>query len=175
MPAGLSWSVRGKSKAPDGREECQKESVIVCREIKYFLQFRTDLIMNQTRDQVWYVPVLATLLGGAMFLFIHGYKILDPTFICWIQGDGDSHFLGWQFFRSEPWTFPIGAIKSFFYPDGTSVVFTDSIPLVAIFHFQGQQDTPLPDGQCWALQNRCKLIFSTPILKFQWPTLHFEA
>jgi hypothetical protein len=49
-----------------------------------------------------------------------------------MHGDAAQHFLGWHFFRSEPWHFPLGVIKSLQYPHGTSVVYTDSIPLLAI-------------------------------------------
>jgi hypothetical protein len=49
-----------------------------------------------------------------------------------MRGDGAQHFLGWHFFRSEPWHFPLGIMHSYGYPLTTSVVFTDSIPLVAI-------------------------------------------
>lgn len=80
-----------------------------------------------------YIPIFGMLLGGIVFFIICGYKILNPTFIEWtMEGDAAQHFLGWHFFRSEPWTFPIGVIKSYQYPQGTSVVYTDSIPLLAI-------------------------------------------
>lgn len=79
------------------------------------------------------VAILCTVLGGCVFVSIFGHQILDPTFINWtLKGDAGIHFLGWHFFRSEPWTFPLGTIKSYMYPQGTSLVFTDSIPLVAI-------------------------------------------
>ncbi|MCI0395869.1 MAG: DUF6311 domain-containing protein [Chloroflexi bacterium] len=80
-----------------------------------------------------YIPIVGLFLGGLVFLIIYGPKILNPTFIAWtMDGDAAQHFLGWHFFRSEPWTFPIGAIKSYLYPHGTSLVYTDSIPLLAI-------------------------------------------
>ena len=80
-----------------------------------------------------YMPILGMLLGGMVFFFIYGHKILNPSFIGWtMQGDAAQHFLGWHFFRSEPWSFPLGQIKSFQYPQGTSLVYTDSIPLLAI-------------------------------------------
>ncbi len=80
-----------------------------------------------------YIPMLGLLLGGIVFCFIYGHKILNPSFIEWtIKGDAAQHFLGWHFFRSEPWQFPLGIIKSYQYPQGTSIVYTDSIPLLAI-------------------------------------------
>jgi hypothetical protein len=77
-------------------------------------------------------PFTAALLGSAFFFAIYGYKILNPVFIEWVMhSDAAVHFLGWHFFRSEPWRFPIGVIQSFNYPQGTCTVFTDSIPLMA--------------------------------------------
>ena len=73
------------------------------------------------------------VLGAITFSAVWGWSVIDPTHVNWLMAqDSATHFLGWHFFRSEPWTFPLGAIKSYGYPEGTSVVFTDSIPLVAI-------------------------------------------
>lgn len=89
-----------------------------------------QLIMNKTD---WVTPFLAALLGLTVFWLIWGVKIINPIDIEWtMSGDAAQHFLGWHFFRFEPWTFPLGGIKSFLYPEGTSLVYTDSIPLVAI-------------------------------------------
>lgn len=80
---------------------------------------------------------LATLLlgsatGTVFFLNILGLKIVDPTQISWLmRGDWHFNFLGWHFFRGEPWHFPLGKITDFFYPVGTSIGYTDSIPLMA--------------------------------------------
>ena len=41
------------------------------------------------------------------------------------------HFFGWHFFRHEPWHWPPGLITTYNAPVGTSIGFTDSIPLVA--------------------------------------------
>lgn len=79
-----------------------------------------------------YLPIMGMLIGAIVFFSIYGNKILDPTFIKWtLQGDASQNYLGWHFFRSEPWTFPLGVIKSYRYPQGTSIIFTDSIPLLA--------------------------------------------
>jgi hypothetical protein len=79
------------------------------------------------------MPLLGALLGGFVFLVIYGPEILNPAFIGWtMEGDAAQHFLGWHFFRSEPWMFPVGLIEGYQFPQGTSLVYTDSIPLVAI-------------------------------------------
>jgi Family of unknown function (DUF6311) len=78
---------------------------------------------------VWW----SILLGFAAFLFITGGKILLPTYTDWLmEGDPATHFLGWQFFRYSPlWQWPIGANPSYGMDIGSSIVFTDSIPLLA--------------------------------------------
>jgi hypothetical protein len=89
------------------------------------------LYLKKYPSQVFF-PLAGALLGCACFFFIYGYKILNPAFIEWtMHGDAATNFLGWHFFRSEPWRFPIGLIQSYHYPQGTGIVYTDSIPLMA--------------------------------------------
>lgn len=75
---------------------------------------------------------LAAVLGATFFLWLFGLQLLDPTNIGWLMhGDPAQHYLGWQFFRTESWHWPPGRIENFGMPVGTSIVFTDSIPLLA--------------------------------------------
>jgi hypothetical protein len=70
-----------------------------------------------------------------LFLLTYGGAILVPTNVNWLmsaRGDWGTHYLGWFFYRNDPWRFPLGQISSYFYPLGTNVAFTDSIPLMAI-------------------------------------------
>ena len=56
-----------------------------------------------------------------------------PTRIDWLlHGDPAQHYLGFAFFRHEPWAWPLGAIAGFGAPLGTSLVYTDAIALLAI-------------------------------------------
>ncbi len=76
--------------------------------------------------------VLGALIGASFFLWIAGTRALDPGEIGWLMRyDWPIHFFGWHFFRSEPWRFPPGLLTTYYAPIGTSVGFTDSIPLVA--------------------------------------------
>lgn len=76
---------------------------------------------------------LALIMGGCVFLYRFGYSCLDPSNIAWLsKGDWAKSYLGWLFFRNEPWTFPLGNIASLCAPVGTTVGFTDSNPLVAL-------------------------------------------
>lgn len=79
---------------------------------------------------------ISGLLGIISFLVIYGFAPLNPTNIDWIlvkSGDMGQHYIGWQFFRNSPWTFPIGMNTLGVYPYEISVMYTDSIPFMAIF------------------------------------------
>lgn len=76
--------------------------------------------------------LLAAGLGAGFFLWLFGVQPLDPANIGWLMhGDPAQHYLGWQFFRSEPWHWPPGRIDNYGAPLGTAILFTDSIPLLA--------------------------------------------
>ncbi len=81
----------------------------------------------------WWEIALVSLAGTTLYLFIFGPATLDPTQYAWMmKEDPAQHYLGWQFFRNEPWQWPLGRIRHIGVPDGTSIVFTDSIPLLAL-------------------------------------------
>ena len=87
--------------------------------------------MNEKVER--FIPIVGILLGAIIFFIIFGPKILNPAYIGWtMEGDAAQHFLGWHFFRSEGWGFPLGIIEGYHYPQGTSLVYTDSIPLLAV-------------------------------------------
>lgn len=77
--------------------------------------------------------VAGGLVGAAFFLWIAGLRIINPTEYGWVmQADWRIHFLGWHFFRREPWQWPPGVVEGYFHaPNGTAIGFTDSIPLAA--------------------------------------------
>lgn len=78
-------------------------------------------------------PLLALAIGAIYGFNLLGLTPFNPFDTGWQfnQHDSSTHFIGWAFFRHEPWTFPLGRIQSYVYPKGTSIVFTDSIPLAA--------------------------------------------
>lgn len=91
---------------------------------------------NQNHYLIWlYDSAFVGLFIGALYFFmVFGIKILDPTQVDWVKGgDVSQHFVGWQFFRFEDWQFPPGKIATYGMPEGTSLVFTDSIPLFGLF------------------------------------------
>jgi hypothetical protein len=65
---------------------------------------------------------------------VYGLETLVPTNINWLMSayhDWGQHYLGWAFYRESDWTLPLGKMDNFYYPVGTNVGFTDSIPLLA--------------------------------------------
>lgn len=75
------------------------------------------------------------ILGAVVFIFFYGVQALDPTYVDWlyVNGDKTQHYLGWVAFRNGSWTFPLGLTDQLSYPDETSIFYTDSLPLLAIF------------------------------------------
>ena len=81
------------------------------------------------------INIIAALLGGIAFVLIYGIKILNPLYTDWLLtgGDPSQHYLGWEFFRRSDWYFPLGLTDQLAYPLKTSVIYTDSIPIFAVF------------------------------------------
>jgi hypothetical protein len=79
-----------------------------------------------------FAPLVAAALGFAAFLYFFDWRLLDPTHIGWVSGaDRATNFLGFHFFRHEPWTWPPGLIVNYANAIGASVAITDSVPLAA--------------------------------------------
>jgi hypothetical protein len=72
------------------------------------------------------------VLGAITAWLIIGWDGVDPTNIGWnSQGDSATHYLGWWFFRNAPWHFPLGKNLDYGLELGSSVFYSDSIPLFA--------------------------------------------
>lgn len=84
------------------------------------------------KNNVW---ILGFLVGCISFVCIFGTQILDITYTDWLLGGGNitQNFLGWVFFRNSDWLFPIGLMNNITYPNPVSIIYTNSIPLCAIF------------------------------------------
>ncbi|SKB63658.1 hypothetical protein SAMN06296386_10377 [Lachnospiraceae bacterium] len=79
---------------------------------------------------------LSVILSSVIFVFFYGIKILNPLYDEWIfigKYDLAQHYTGWMGYRNSPWYFPLGVMDSLTYPDKACVIYTDSIPLLAIF------------------------------------------
>lgn len=123
----------------------------------------------------WANYLIPLVTGISFFLFIYGYQILDVNNIHWLGGgDGLQNYIGWEFFRQTEWNFPvIGLSPNYGMNISSSIVFTDSNPLLSIF-FKGLSSL-IPDRFqffgvwlliCCILQS----IFSWKILKIYTPS-----
>ena len=85
----------------------------------------------QKRDPSFLYPLL---LGAIAFFIVVGFEPLNPVNAGWILGrlDPTQHYLGWLFYRNSEWTFPIGLNPLFGQDLSSSIVYSDSIPLLAI-------------------------------------------
>ena len=78
--------------------------------------------------------VVASLLGPLVFFLLFDPRLLEPSYFRWLfwLPDPATQFLGWHFFRIEDWRLPPGAATNYGMDMGSSIVFTDSIPLLAL-------------------------------------------
>lgn len=89
--------------------------------------------VDTPRPPAWPLVLGGFAIGITYFLYTGGAPALDPTNERWLmRNDWGMHHLGWVFFRKEPWHFPLGTLDSYPYPEGTNVIYSDSIPWVAL-------------------------------------------
>ena len=77
---------------------------------------------------------LPALIGITAFGVVVGWPILNPKLVSWIYGsDPLKDYMGWAFYRYGPWTFPVGLNPNYGLGISSSILYSDSIPLLAIF------------------------------------------
>ena len=65
--------------------------------------------------------------------FLLGLDAINPLNQNWLlNGDLAQYQIGWKFFRDDIWRFPIGLNPNFGISDGSSIIYSDSIPIFAI-------------------------------------------
>lgn len=94
------------------------------------------------RNPIWLTILIGGLLGLVAFLCVYGIGLVNPLNTEWLKLakndpfvlglDLKQHFLGWEWYRNAPWTWPIGLISTQAYPTGISVTYLDSISLLVI-------------------------------------------
>lgn len=74
-------------------------------------------------------------IGIAVYLIVFGWQPLNPQNIAWLDGgfDPSQHYIAWEFFRDAPWSLPLGLNLNYGLEVGSSIVYSDSIPLLAVF------------------------------------------
>ena len=79
--------------------------------------------------------VLAAMLMGA---FLYGERFglshLDPRNPQWLLAGYDqaTYYIGWCYFRQEPWHWPPGFIANYCAPQGTSIGLVDALPILGL-------------------------------------------
>lgn len=93
------------------------------------------MLFNKKNTAKTALYVFAMALGALCFIAVYGVRVLNPCYDAWLFGRGDltQHYLGWCFYRISDWTFPPGLTDRLAYPDYSSIIYTDSIPIFAMF------------------------------------------
>ncbi|MDD3220931.1 MAG: DUF6311 domain-containing protein [Lachnospiraceae bacterium] len=95
-----------------------------------------DTIYNSiTKKDIKKLFLIGGIIGIAVFLLCYSWKVLDVTYDQWLLSGEDisQHYIGWKFYRASDWHIPVGQIDGMLTPMRTNIVFTDSIPIFAIF------------------------------------------
>lgn len=75
-------------------------------------------------------PIIIGFIG---FLLVVGISTLNVQNIAWLsKGDALFNYVGWEIFRQSPWTNPIGLNPNYGLEFGSSIVYSDSVPILAI-------------------------------------------
>jgi hypothetical protein len=92
-------------------------------------------LLQEKLSLSWSVFILGLIIGAVFFLGIYGHSRIIPWNDGWLMAGGDisQHYLGWRAYRASAWTFPFCLTDRLSYPITTSIMFTDSIPLWAVF------------------------------------------
>jgi len=88
----------------------------------------------QFKNHTFFYYLIPILIGIATFFYGVGPIPLNPEKIAWLNSfDFLQSYLGWAFFRQSPWDFPIGLNLNYGLDLGNSIVYSDSIPILAFF------------------------------------------
>lgn len=91
--------------------------------------------MKKNRIPICINCLLSLVLGALIYIVLFGMTTLNPNNVDWISishSDLRAHYIGWEFFRRTEWLFPLGKFNTLSYPIYTSILNTDSLPLLAI-------------------------------------------
>src|SRR5690606_340801 len=85
------------------------------------------------RDTTAALALAGAGLGASVVVRLFGSDVLHPGHVGWLAGgDLAQHYLGWEFFRRDAWRWPPGANQWLAHPVGTSLLYTDSMPLFGL-------------------------------------------
>ena len=75
------------------------------------------------------------LLSLILTSIFNGFETLNFNNTQWLfsEDDRSAHQLGWYFFKNDIWRFPLGSNPNFGDQIGNSIIYSDSIPILALF------------------------------------------
>jgi hypothetical protein len=81
----------------------------------------------------WLQLVASIILGSAILVVVAGIGILNPKNITWLSNfDPTQQYVGWALFSQDTWHWPPGLNPRYGLEISISIVFSDSIPLMAL-------------------------------------------
>lgn len=100
----------------------------------YCLRGVITLVNDQSKYWKRFVSdVLVAVVGVFGFASSVGLDKLQPSNVAWLSfRDQKTHWLGWQFFAATDWAWPPGLNPRYGWDSVTSIVATDSLPLLAL-------------------------------------------
>ena len=104
-----------------------------------------NLVLRRVEQIVrglWFMPIIIGVLGC---LLMTGGPMLWPGNVQWlVHGDLAQSYLGWAFYRDGAWTLPPGSDPLYGAGLHTSIYYSDSIPLLALFFKPFASWLPVP-------------------------------
>ena len=78
--------------------------------------------------------LLFLVISIISWVYLLGIDYINPTNVSWLNsGDLSTYQLGWEYFRNDKWRFPIGLNPNYGIYSDSNIIYSDSIPIFAIF------------------------------------------
>ena len=78
--------------------------------------------------------LLFLVISIISWVYLLGFDYINPTNVSWLNsGDLSTYQLGWEYFRNDKWRFPIGLNPNYGIYSDSNIIYSDSIPIFAIF------------------------------------------
>jgi len=81
----------------------------------------------------WRPFAICAAIGAVIFSLCFHLEVLNPLNVRWLlQFDWGASYVGWEAYRHDDWRLPLGAERLVDWPAGDNIVFTDSLPALAV-------------------------------------------
>ena len=98
------------------------------------MEIMRDIIKNFNKNNLILILFyfFTSLVLTSLFIGLDNLSINNTKWL--FSGDDRSaHQLGWHFFKNDVWRFPLGSNPNFGDEIGNSIIYSDSIPILAFF------------------------------------------